>query len=440
MLRITAIPLLWLSEFLLRTEQRQELSRARLRKDNKQRKICRCVDCYDDNDCGGLWSGRATHIDGSFDADAAFDSVTFVISHCSMSDFRWIEDFIGDTIERSKIKNVEILSKCKKKVFKTPPEAKVTRLLNVGRSDHSYAFYMDHIYDPNNLSNDAFVFMKDTREKVHQPLSLRSLKDMLRLTHKRGFACGYARYVVEDAKKDYYGFSISEFHHTTALLDFTMFEYAVRSKDFQESIGEGRYEFVSDYANLKAFMKDVNYSFPQRLTPVCYGGMFATTRRAIQRQPKELWEKLEDSLARGSIIEEGYFMERSWAGLLADPLPDYQLRALERHAFGKMNEIGTIVGALKGQVSIWDKKQRSAFSRYRMYIVWSIWISIWILIGCSSFLSIFLFLSKASTNSTMKKYCPGGLRKAERKLKSILLKILRPKKPSELLLLKSHDK
>ena len=41
---------------------------------------------------------------------------------------------------------------------------------------------------------------------------------------------------------------------------------------------------------------------------------------------------LKKSLRRGDNIVEGHFVERSWAGLLTNPLKDYQMTALEKAA------------------------------------------------------------------------------------------------------------
>ena len=59
----------------------------------------------------------------------------------------------------------------------------------------------------------------------------------------------------------------------------------------------------------------------RRVAPVCYGGEFAVKRTQILRTPQHVWHNLAESLTRGDNIEEGHFMERSWAMLLTPPLP-----------------------------------------------------------------------------------------------------------------------
>lgn len=41
-----------------------------------------------------------------------------------------------------------------------------------------------------------------------------------------------------------------------------------------------------------------------------------------------VWERIEESLSRGSNIEEGHFMERSWGVLMSTPPPSDQIRAI----------------------------------------------------------------------------------------------------------------
>jgi hypothetical protein len=53
------------------------------------------------------------------------------------------------------------------------------------------------------------------------------------------------------------------------------------------------------------------------VAPVCYGGTFAAARDRILDVPEKAWAALERALTRGDNIEEGSFVERLWAPLLA---------------------------------------------------------------------------------------------------------------------------
>ena len=52
----------------------------------------------------------------------------------------------------------------------------------------------------------------------------------------------------------------------------------------------------------------------------------------IRRTPLRVWRSVRDALTRADNIEEGHYMERSWAAMLSDPLPDATEEALLCHA------------------------------------------------------------------------------------------------------------
>ncbi|CAJ1961170.1 unnamed protein product, partial [Cylindrotheca closterium] len=80
--------------------------------------------------------------------------------------------------------------------------------------------------------------------------------------------------------------------------------------------------FKSPFKNLGQWLESLDISLPSPLTPVCYGGIFAAKQTKIKSIPKVKWEAIAKSLSRGDNIEEGYFAERTWAGLLSAPLSE----------------------------------------------------------------------------------------------------------------------
>ena len=79
-----------------------------------------------------------------------------------------------------------------------------------------------------------------------------------------------------------------------------------REKDRDKSIG-----FKSKYKNLGEFWDELELFPIQRpFIPVCYGGIFMTTRYQIEKQ-FNTWEKLVDVLAS---------VERAWSTQLSKPL------------------------------------------------------------------------------------------------------------------------
>lgn len=292
---------------------------------NGTTKQCICVDCGIDNDCGDLWKGGPTSNYKIFDTFGTFDKITVVISHCEGSLF-WLRDFLdgsGRRIPTNTNIDINIFSKCGKPVRDAPIKSKIYRLPNLGRCDHTYAYYMNKMYNSSDLTNEVILFMKDMRT-IHQQGKWMKLLHMFRNAHRRGFGCG----MVSTRARN-----ISKIHETDKLVNYTMKDYNYSKNMYQDIHNTGpKVPFISDFIVLKDYMNYNNYSFPERLTEACYGGVFAATRRAIQKQPRKLWQSLEKSLRRGDNIVEGHFVERSWAGLLTDPLKDYQMTALEKAA------------------------------------------------------------------------------------------------------------
>uniref|UniRef100_A0A7S0JIW1 Uncharacterized protein n=1 Tax=Calcidiscus leptoporus TaxID=127549 RepID=A0A7S0JIW1_9EUKA len=79
--------------------------------------------------------------------------------------------------------------------------------------------------------------------------------------------------------------------------------------------------------------------------PVCYGGGFVATRSAVTRVDRSVWARIVLSLRRGENIEEGHYMERTWAALLTLPLQPEEERALAcaSRSAGTNTELGALV-------------------------------------------------------------------------------------------------
>ena len=93
---------------------------------------CKCVDCKEDIQCGGLWKGDVIGGDAH-----AFQRVNLVVSHC-LGSLDWLANFT----QGFKIHDLTITSKCNKPVIGAPDYATVISLPNVGRCDHSYAHWI----------------------------------------------------------------------------------------------------------------------------------------------------------------------------------------------------------------------------------------------------------------------------------------------------------
>lgn len=105
-----------------------------------------------------LWKGDATGGDGT-----RYKHVTIVISHC-YKDLSWVQKIIeGHELHVSKI---YVISKCGNKVLNAPENAVVMHLSNVGRCDHTFAYWMARM-SPDTPDDEVVVFMKDNRD-MHQ--------------------------------------------------------------------------------------------------------------------------------------------------------------------------------------------------------------------------------------------------------------------------------
>ena len=110
-------------------------------------------------------------------------------------------------------------------------------------------------------------------------------------------------------------------HRTDKLMSFSM---AVYNKTWnQNREGSGSFEAPHGMRTLGCWAKAVR--LPRELTarrfwPVCYGGGFTASRDAARRLPRQVWRNLERSLRRADNIEEGHYMERTWAALFTQPL------------------------------------------------------------------------------------------------------------------------
>ena len=264
----------------------------------KNQTNCLCVYCDDDHDCGGLWEGSVAEVNKR--EVPRLKGISLVIAHC-LHDLHWMQSYI----KGFEIADIVIFSKCGHPVRGAPEDSRVVQLPNVGRNDHNYAHYMNLIYDKHNQDSEVFLFIKDDFHVSNslQPHSLRSLRELLIITHELGFACG------RELGRNPLKLELSTYHYTPLLADFSLSDYERGRKRYNATIVND--EFPSKFENLSDFMNYLDYSFP-KLTQVCYRGNFATTRQSIQRHPKSLWYNLEKSLSRANNLEEGHFMERSW--------------------------------------------------------------------------------------------------------------------------------
>jgi hypothetical protein len=312
---------------------------------SKQLAACQCVMCESDPICGGLWKGDAVGGDAR-----DVQRIHVVVSHCENS-LAWLEDFTRDF--RDRILRYTIISKCGKNVDKIDQALVPTKiqLPNVGGCDHSFAHWLATQENIDLMDSDIVIFLKDSdrvEANIHQPGAYRSLADMLRISSQTGFSCG-----MEPTKPGWkikHPTLLSAYHDTDALQTFVLNKYSRWKPGMNET--EKTNEFKSKYKNLGDYHHRLNMKIPPNITQVCYGGSFAVRIANVRKHPVDFWARLEQSLSRGDNIEEGHFVERTWAALLATPLTNSSyIDSLRKFSSSILRRKGSIMGALQREMT-----------------------------------------------------------------------------------------
>ncbi len=286
---------------------------------------CKCVHCMEDKLCGGLWHAKGFPPVGS--EDPHNKKIHIVVSYCR-SNLEWISSTFTQSFN---VDSIHVISKCGQNVTSSPENATILELPNVGRCDHSYAYYIANLLSKHIVKGEekdsVVIFLKDDMSagNLHQQGHWSNLERMVNeASSTNGFSCG-----VVPPK------SLSTYHKRSALFDFEMESYD-RKKELSEGNGES---FKSIYKNLGDFHESViasggdsntNISYPE-LVQVCYGGVFAASYSNINKVDHSTWKRIEKALSRGDNIEEGHFVERSWASILATSLQPYQVEAMNNY-------------------------------------------------------------------------------------------------------------
>ena len=92
----------------------------------------------------------------------------------------------------------------------------------------------------------------------------------------------------------------------------------------------------------------------RELLSFCPGGIFAAGRQAIQSTPRRVYAALRAELSRGSNLESGHFMERSWMaffrGSASEQAGDGEAPAGAVDAFARLAVYTTAVGDASGEL------------------------------------------------------------------------------------------
>jgi len=288
---------------------------------------CVCVDCQADELCGGLWRGLR-YPDMPSDEEVRHKKVHIVVSHCNKS-LRWMHDYLKGF---TNIATIHVISKCGHVVEGAPAKAVIEVFpKNVGRCDHTFAYYtttiLPKLVTSSDESNSVVVFLKDSAtENIHQGFGnkktstfyRKDLKSLVQIaSSSNGFSCGLSNIM------------LSPYHDKAALFAFNMTSYARGDRGHDAGVVV---PFQSVYNTLGDFYNYLNAKPSPDLVQVCYGGIFAASAKNIFKQDMKVWKTLEATLTRGDNIQEGHYAERSWSHLLANPLEQLQIDALRKHS------------------------------------------------------------------------------------------------------------
>jgi len=325
--------------------------------------LCRLVTWYLEthykSEDVALW--RGTHLEEKFPELDTAEKLDLVVSHCDLP-IGWIFEWAAPL----KFRNISIFSKCGKPVIGAPENAKIIRLENVGRCDHTYAHFMANYYsetkDKSFRNSDFVVFLKDNDNSHRNHYSRhKKLKEMIPLAKEFGFACHEeTNWVWSETALLHPICQISYYHDWGDLQEFKVEKYSRLRRDdnlqFQSQTGE----ILGDYAEkmgikpekfsilISTVAIDMNrYSAQNAIVPVCYGGNFMVQSKQILKRNPSFWERIESSLTRSNNIAEGHFMERLWGTIFAKPLKqDLASRVLRQARHGVCRVEQNHLGAL----------------------------------------------------------------------------------------------
>ena len=284
-----------------------------------------------------------------------------MISHCEER-VSWIPEYFKDEYN---IKDIIVYSKCGNVVegidslTKLAP-TKVVRLENVGRCDHTYAYWInDHYYKFNKEKDgdDVVLFLKDNKRFRKM---FRGIHDIFTHVTETGFAC------LKKPECDCYKpcnrgqFEPMMMHQQKYLMSFALDEYSRTERDENS-------DFLSNkYKSLKSWNDAMGFRIPKSETlPVCYIGMFAAKKKQIFNQPAYVWERMTKSLSRANNIIESHYAERMWATLLSNQDERY-MREIDKVLLPKVTRMVKRLnnGIVCGMLGMYYVKKGETFDNY----------------------------------------------------------------------------
>jgi hypothetical protein len=262
-------------------------------------------------------------------------SIDLVVSHCNRP-----LDWIFEWASPLSFNNISVVSKCDEPVLGAPLSSRIIRLPNVGRCDHSYAYFLSENYDQYNDNSDGryVLFLKDNDNSNRNVVSRhRNLAEMIAISNQSGFACHEEQIWGWSQQQDRGICQLSAYCDWDILSKYARNDYTRLQRDDNANFASKNGDTLGEYAILMGIGAAAN-----KVVPVCFGGNFMAHSRRIQKLPRDLWKRIETSLSRDNNIAEGHFAERLWANMLSRPLEriaiDKILQQHQRHGSCQVEE------------------------------------------------------------------------------------------------------
>jgi len=201
----------------------------------------------------------------------------------------WIEYIIDDLdqiIVYNKGSNNDLF-----KTYVPPPKVVIMKLPNIGRIDHTLAYYILENWE--NL-----------------PDTIINLPGSILMCAKKGSYLNAMKKRFNLVKEKYNGFYSPRFHRVNP----ETFNYTIDNYEAEGYCNKNNNPFIkSEYADFKEWKMALIDDRPVRY--LAMRGMFVVSRENILHIKRSIYENILTSLSVGDNIENGHFTERIWAHL-----------------------------------------------------------------------------------------------------------------------------
>mmetsp|Transcript_10767 Transcript_10767/g.49533 ORF Transcript_10767/g.49533 Transcript_10767/m.49533 type:complete len:363 (+) Transcript_10767:69-1157(+) len=262
--------------------------------------------------CSGTWRGEPESKKHAFRENGPPFSIDLVVAHC-VDSLSWIPAWTGEFHVRS----FTIYSRCNSTVtgVATDSAQVIRNIPNLGREGYVWMYHILRL-PPETPSDRVTLFLTDTH--FRRP-GAASCKDMyFGAKSHLGFSCGTRPQMSSWSLFNSKSLRHSEhsiWHDSSSLSrPEIQSDYFSQTHDYKE-FNDAQF-ILNPSLSFISWLKQMNISLWDSMTPVCYGGSFATTVKALRTISKERAAGILHSLSRGSNIIEGHFFERVIASLL----------------------------------------------------------------------------------------------------------------------------